>query len=360
MAKPFLANQFVVDGEIGDGWFHANPVGDIQTYSSAGTLSSIELLRDTPDEIRYRITHILKVPESLEWQGTIREKYAGIGRSDHVSTIKIQSEIGLRSGSPGLDYKLSVDNNALDFRLRVLFPTTVIDDYFAHQTFAVINRPSGRIWGDTTRCWKESEPIEKNFSGFLGKRNKNGQGLAIIAPAGLHEAAAWDDEDGTVAITLLRAFRRTMLTSGEGKGQLQGIHNYDMMLRPICKDTSYAQLHRDSLFYGTDLLQQTISATKLEIPEQKPAIILDGDDIVYSTFSSEDPTGRTATLRICNYSDKGAKGTVQFRDPLQSIDAVDFLGSSSDGHAAKLLNPNKAILSLDAWKIATYTVRFKD
>lgn len=353
-------NRFAVDREIGDGWYHAAPVGNETAFTSAGTLAGITLLRDTPQETRFRITHTVEIPDALEWRGTLQEEYGGITQSNTSTMIKIESEIGVRAGSNQIDYTVRVDTKAKDVRLRVLVPTGIRGDYFAHQTFAVLTRPTGRIWGEKTARWKESEPVEKNFSGFVGKRDADGRGIAIIAPWGLHEVAGLDDDDGTLAITLLRAFRRTVMTNGETKGQLPGSHTFTLGLRPFDGTTSYGSLHRDYLFQSTDVLSQTLPTSPRILREQSPALEIESVDITYSTYTTEETSGDNAVLRLCNYSDQEAAALIRIRDSLESIEPIDFLGNVDEGHSVKLDGPNRATVTIGAWKIATYRLTFTD
>ena len=53
------------DGEIGDGWFHANPVNDIVVNSSVCS-ASVEKIEHGPSRCVFRVTRYMELPECVE------------------------------------------------------------------------------------------------------------------------------------------------------------------------------------------------------------------------------------------------------------------------------------------------------
>src|SRR5262249_11910087 len=81
-----------------------------------------------------------------------------------------------------------------------------------------------------TAGWQEMEQAEKPFLGMqsvcAGKR-----GLAFLSAGGLHEGGVVDDQRRTMQVTLLRSFRKTVITAGEPDGLERGrlVFRYSLM-----------------------------------------------------------------------------------------------------------------------------------
>lgn len=71
----------------------------------------------------------------------------------------------------------------------------------------------------------------------------------FISPCGIHECAV--SEDGTIVLTLLRSFTKTVSTNGETRCREIGKLNYKFALAPIDETVDNAALlnMRDALWY---------------------------------------------------------------------------------------------------------------
>ena len=128
---------FVDDGEIGDGWYHANPVCDRVVYSN-GSPCAIEKIENGPSRCVFKITKKLEVPEELA------DFRNGKSRSEKTVELKLVSYVGLSEESPFIDVNLSYDNIAKDHRLRMFVPTGIDSDkYFSGQAFCCVETKVG-------------------------------------------------------------------------------------------------------------------------------------------------------------------------------------------------------------------------
>ncbi len=310
-------NRFVCDGEIGDGWFHENPIGDVAVYS-AGASGKIACIEDGPDRVMFIIERTLLVPEELLYQGTIEERYRGTRPSEHRVELPISTTIGLTKNSPLVTMNIEVENCAGDHRLRMIIPTGICSDsYFAYQTFTFLQRPCGRMWGEKTADWKELEPIEKNFNGIVGKRDSDGAGLAFFSAAGLHEAAAPIDEDGSLFVTLFRSFRRTVMTNGETGGQLQGRLQFRTGLHYFTNQDDYSSIYSRYLFFTTPIHSYTIDASLTTYPvdgrRDESLFRLDEGPVTLSTMKPpENGRENCFVVRVINHSEKASPTTLSF------------------------------------------------
>lgn len=116
-------------------------------------------------------------------------------RSDRNRYLEVVQEARVAPGIDRVDVRITIRNEALDHRLRMLFPTgTVVERLTAATTFDVASRSTTRA--DTTG-WLHPAPTTFPHQGWV-----SANGLTVVAP-GLAEGEV--RPNGTIAITLLRS-----------------------------------------------------------------------------------------------------------------------------------------------------------
>ncbi|NUN93352.1 MAG: hypothetical protein HUU04_06190 [Verrucomicrobiae bacterium] len=192
--------------EAGDGWFHSSSLNDEQVLSSAGP-ARVSAIHEGPELTAFRVEATLSLP-----------KRHG---AEERAPLVVSHTVTLRRGRRVVEVETLVNNTIEDHRLRVLFPTdaAAAKTWFAQEPFDFVER---KIALDaSTANWQEAEVSEKPFlhaqAVGWGKR-----GLAFLSAGGLHEGGVRDDTRRTMQVTLLRAFRQTVGTSGERDGLEQG------------------------------------------------------------------------------------------------------------------------------------------
>ena len=80
------------------------------------------------------------------------------------------------------------------------------------------------------------------MNGIVGKRDADGYGLAFVSAEGLHEVAALDDEEATLAVTLFRSFDRVYLQTAGQRAQLQQQLTFRYAIVPLTSEMQYADL----------------------------------------------------------------------------------------------------------------------
>ena len=197
-------------GEIGDGWFHAEPVNNRTVV--AGGPATVSCLEDGPIQVSFRIDRTLQLPA--------RMNPATASRASDLVALRVSHTLTLRAGEPYLDVTTHVENNARNHRLRLLLPTgRKTDEYFVDEPFALLSRPVGLDC--STADWKEPDVAERSMWSIAGLADGHG-GLAFVSGGGLKEVAALADEPRTLAVTLFRGYDRTVGTAGEPDGLLLG------------------------------------------------------------------------------------------------------------------------------------------
>ncbi|MFQ5697567.1 MAG: hypothetical protein ACE5IL_04695 [Myxococcota bacterium] len=172
-------------GDRGDTYDFDPVPGDV----GVGTLEAIhvERLRHPSGISRLRVSGRLRVPRALA------EDRAR--RSHEQVALPVEIEALLAPGVPGVALRVTIDNQALDHRLRLRFATgDPIDRFHAATTFDVAERRPGP---PPASDWVHAAPATFPHLGWVCAN-----GLSVCAP-GLPEAEV--EPDGTIAITLLRA-----------------------------------------------------------------------------------------------------------------------------------------------------------
>ena len=124
-----------------------------------------------------------------------------------------------------------MDNTARDHRLRVLFPSGCRNagTWHADAPFDTVERP---IVLPDTGTWAEPWPETQACRSFASVCD-DGRGLAVLVK-GIPEIACLDDEERTLALTLLRCTRRSIGEDyAESGAQCLGTHTFEYALVPF-------------------------------------------------------------------------------------------------------------------------------
>ena len=349
-------NNVFIDREIGDGWNHVAPYGEPVWLD--GGQASVRLLTDNPVRAEYEITRTLRVPRELVFKGSIHESYSGIAESAECAELAIRTCVALDKGSDTLTLRTEMDNTLRDCRIRLEFPTGIDGRWFASQCGYIVQRNPGREHGAEREAWLEREHIGRNVDGILGKRDERG-GVAVLTTAGMHEGGCLDDASGTLFITLLRAFRRTVHKNGETEGQLNKHLTWEYGLRFFTRDTSYTEMAQ-----GLQALRAPVTAhlvarslVKTE-PEQKSMLSIDGS-LLLSCFkpAADDQAAKEGTVivRLVNLSDRPQEGVVRFAKPFRQAFLCRL---DEEGGQLVVQDADSVSVTASAWQFVTLKVRF--
>ncbi len=126
-------NCFMDNGEAGNGFQHIPPYKD-DIYISCGKNLNISIVENNQMRGILKVTQHFEVPSGLETNM--------LSRSSIKTDIVITTNVILRARSKYLEFITEVDNNAVDHRLRVVFPTDINSSTaVAGQPFDVVRRP---------------------------------------------------------------------------------------------------------------------------------------------------------------------------------------------------------------------------
>jgi alpha-mannosidase len=282
---------------------------------------------------------------------------AGITRSNTYKDCTAVFEVGLSEGADYVDVKLTFDNNVCDHRLRLAVPTyTDSDKYFAGQAFYCCQRNADIDY--TTQDWFEPELHEKAMNGIIGKRASDGTGLAFVSAKGLHEGASYNDDYSSLYVTLIRGFKKTVMTNGQVGGQILGEHEFEFQLVPLGADVTYADLVRQQDVMGVGLISTyaEVDATEAtNVPESY--FKLSGDNILLSVIKCAEREDNAYVVRMFNASDKTSEATLTFANKVTDAVETNMNEELLSYNNAKI-EDNNVKLEISPWHISTVMVKF--
>lgn len=231
--------------DIGDGWYHGTAVNE-QVYTSIASAADVAVVADGIAKATLSIRVTLNVPEQFDFDRMVR--------SEKARPLLVTHFVTLRQGGDRIEIRTVVENSVRDHRLRVLFPSGAnASTYLADQAFDFVQR-SVALRPDNAR-YKEMEVETKPQQTWTAVFDEK-RGLAVVS-TGLPESAVRDIPERPIALTLLRSFRRTVFTSGEEGGEIQGRHEFNYWIVPLAGPPEPARLTRlgQRLAGGTGVVQ---------------------------------------------------------------------------------------------------------
>lgn len=297
------------DGEIGDGWFHANSMCDRTCFIES---AAVQLEHESAVKLTYRLTQTLLLPQEI----------VDFKRSEETVSVQVMHHITIEKNSAVLSVKTEVDNKAKDHRLRLKLASGIEGEtYFANQAFCFNERKCG--FDLATQNYREREPLEKQMSGIVGKKNGK-YGFAFISQYGLHECGVTDA--GDIFVTLLRACKRTVMTNGEPDGEQQGLLTYSYELCPFTGDTSYAALQREQDELASGIL--SVSGGK----RNAAGLEILSEGTIFSTANLENGA---CCIRVYSVSKREELAEIRLPEWVKSTELVTLEGKTKRSLAIK-------------------------
>jgi len=339
-------------GEAGDAWMTTPPVQD-EIYTTIGNSAIISKVADGPMMCTYRIEHTLLLPKDIfpPKVKVVTEEGLPLTRGRHFNKVevKIISEITLKKSSKRLEIKTTIDNQAKSHRLRVCFPSGLKGAKYssAEVPFDVIDRD---IQLPNTSDWREMAYTEHPQLGFVSVSDGN-YGLSIINE-GITEYAVIDDEDKTIALTLLRAVGRSTGEDWDPKGsQCLGINECRYSIYPHKGNWESAKTSEQILLHNTPIKATQSCKYDGILPQESSFLKIDNPNIVIDAFKKAEDKN-SIILRFHNPTNKKQNVTISsdfFK--LKNAYYVNFLEERKG--KIPISQKNKIKLSIDKKKIVT-------
>jgi alpha-mannosidase len=273
-------------------------------------------------------------------------------RGDARREVALTLDVTLRAGSRSVECEARLDNTVRDHRLRVLFASGIAgEDCFASQAFAVIRRRRGA--DAATFDWKENDVPERDTQGIIGVDDQGG-GLAILAGDGLHEAGVLADRAGTIALTLMRGFRKTVRTPSDGRSQLLQPLAFRWLIAPFSGRAQPARLWQELIAFHSGIRVHSVRSDEVGVA-QWLARLRDGTAVLSALKPAENGDG--LIVRVFNPTDAAISDQLLFANRFASAVEVDHAEEPLVDAAAQPAG-TALTLALPPQRIRTYRVSF--
>ncbi|MBP5273382.1 MAG: hypothetical protein ILO36_00390 [Abditibacteriota bacterium] len=189
------AGMIEESGCCGDEYRYIKPMDD-EIITSHGAMTGFSVKDQSPVSASLIVRYDMKVPADSDIHG----------RSETLVSCPVTVTYTVNAGSPRVDIRAEIENNAKNHRFRMMFPTGVsTDKAYAEMPFDVYERDKER-----PENWRNFNPgcAQKTFVCL-----SDGIDGVTVINKGLPEYEALSDKDSTVAVTLLRS---TGILSGGG------------------------------------------------------------------------------------------------------------------------------------------------
>jgi len=301
-------NLFQDGGDVGGEYEYSPPKCDKVIASPPSDLR-ISTVCDGPAQATFLIEGVLHLP-----RGARRDLAARMGAS---VPCPIRSHVTLAAGSRRVEIRTEFENRAKDHRLRVLFPLGCrANASHAESQFDVVERPVGPEHVEVG--WIEDTPSIHPQQSFVSV-SARGRGLTI-ANRGLPAYELLDDEQGTLALTLLRAvgvLARPSNTIRNAAGpmiptpdaQVQRTLTFHYAIVPHAGDWRRAKAYVPAHEFKHPLRAFVAGAAGGRLAAEKGYLTLRPANMVLSAFCRDDQ-GRIV-LRFYNTLDRAGQATIQ-------------------------------------------------
>lgn len=335
--------------DIGDGWYHGVPVND-RIYTSTACPADVAVVAAGGRKATLRIVNRMQVPGRFEFDTVMQ-------RSRRTRTLLIENDITLRAGADHLEIRTVIDNQVRDHRVRVMFESGAkTDTYLADSAFDVVQRRIALPADNHTyrELAVETAPQASWTAVFDKKR-----GLAVVAPD-LPESAVRDVPERTLALTLLRGFRRTVFRSDdEIGGQSLGRHEFNYRLVPLAgaPDPARLSLLGQRLSAGLRAIEvlgkDQAPVKERNLPRTQGQAALTANGAVLTAFRRHPEQGHLE-LRLFNPTSAAIEPELAFSYAVASAQLVDFQANPGEALAVK---DNRLSVKIPPKRIVTLAIK---
>ncbi|MFD2615664.1 alpha-mannosidase [Paenibacillus gansuensis] len=190
-------------GDIGNEYMYKQAAGT-EPLTTKGLPAAIRIIEQTAYRASFEIVHNWEIPASAavsleeEQKECVYFPYRKSGRSERMVPLTIRTTVSLERSGKGIRIITEFDNQALDHRLRVLFPTDLATSvHRADSIFEVAvrdNEPASE-WENPSNCLHQQAFVQVH----------DGRNGLTAANLGLNEYEVLRDGRNTMAVTLLRS-----------------------------------------------------------------------------------------------------------------------------------------------------------
>jgi len=280
-----------------------------------------------------RLHQTLVLAAALEVPGSLNKKRTA-RREKRDAIVGAIMEVTLYKGLPRIDFKVTVENNARDHRLRVLFPlpfateTAITENQF-HVAERSLTPPP---WNGTSPEQPPTTFPQKTFAAFEGED----VGIAVFNK-GLQEGEVVRDTKGrqAYALTLLRCVgwlsRPDLVSRRGGAGptistegsQMQGTHSFEYSLTTYRGNWRENGIQAMAHSFAYPPLAYATNEHDGSLEREVPLATISPASIVPSAFTRSDVDG-APTIRVYNAGGGPAEATLHVPAAVPGAGLVDL------------------------------------
>ncbi len=353
-------HYFEDSGEAGHAWMHIEPPIN-KIITTLGQPAHISLIENGPLSASYQIKYSMEIPGGIDENGENKQQRldgasGNAKRSNHSVQLEIVSIFTLKKDSKVIGVKTEFENVAMNHRLRVMFPSRLTKAKMcnAESAFDVIDR---EIVLTQQSPWFGGENATFPMQRFVDV-NDGDNGLALINN-GLREYQVTDDDERTIALTLLRAYEINLTTVSwrwephpeMNLSQCPGKQEFEYLIYPHQGDWINANVHRFAEQLSVPLIPVQTGVCKGYLPTQFSFMEIEQPELILSALKqSEDKKG--LIIRFYNPTEKEIDTKINFYKAIASAHLVSIEEKAFE----KLSVENKSI-KLTAYKKKVVTIK---
>jgi len=342
-------------GEAGDAWVRKPPASD-RIVTSVGCPVHISIECNNHLTATLKARYEMVIPEGWEHDSSYEDTW----RSSVEKPLIIESYFTLRKHCPFLEIETHVDNQHKNHRLRVLFPTRLkAACSFAEQPFDVVARPIQR---GPDSPYRFSRNPTYPFLRFVDISD-NAYGLALLSD-GMREYEAVDDEERTLALTLIRAFEISLCTVSyrwerlpemEGSQSL-GKHVFRYALYPHAGRWDKGDVLRQAEAFSLPMLTgQGARGARADMPANCSFVEVSPPDVMLSAVKRSE-SGKAVIVRVYNPTGKARKTAVKTAFALKNCAIVALEEKRSRPTYGLTWSGNTVTFTLPPGKVVTLRI----
>lgn len=344
-------------GDVGNAWSYVQPIKD-KGITSLGLKAKNEVIANSTVQATIRSILVFPIPTTTplsidrrDWRQSTRDY------TENLIDTTVVTEYTLKKGSKTLDITVKFDNQSTNHRLRAIFPTKIqAEKSYAEAPFDIHERFIDR---NGKNPYAHFPHLTFPFIRFFGVKNQS-RNLTVITN-GLKEYEAMEDENRSLALTLMRAFENNICTSGEWEteyrpgelSQSQGKHefNYSIYTGQVCD--YYSNLYREADSLSTPVIVSETKAAGGELPMSFSFLSLDNEQLILSGIKKES-RGDKIVVRVFNISNRDQEGILKFGQKVKTAVYVNLNEEKMDQNAKCM--DGKVYLKAGAKKIVTMLI----
>mgnify|MGYP006285580237 CR=1 FL=1 len=332
---------FYDEGEAGHAWVN-EPTRPF--YTTRNSNPEIDIVESNPLRQIAEIRYSWELPKNVDERQKSNPK---------MLNIPIKLKLILEKKSRHLKIKIDLENKVECHRLRFMFPTGLNAlSSFGEGQFDVVERPVER---KDTSDWIEQPMYDYPMHHFVDLFD--GEKGAAVLVSGLKEYEALDDEQGTLAITLLRSFDyripvASMQDYSDHKGtQCLGKQSYKLAFYPHKGNWQAGQVFLEAMLYNYETRIVQTGRGEGRLDNNSSFIEFESEQIITSALKKAED-GNGYIIRLYNPGKTEVEEKIKFNLNLSAV----FLTNLEEKKVNKvtIVNDNYIKIKIASKTIQTY------